>query len=113
MSLIAPIKDHHSEKRLFISRIILAVVVSILLLGIVVARLVQLQVRDYELFMEKSQGNRVRLAALPPTRGLIYDRRGRVLAEEPARLSARTHPGTGTGPAGYAGPPGCNWPDPE
>ncbi len=81
MSLIDPIKDHHSEKRLFISRIILAVVISILLLGIVIARLVQLQVRDYELFAEKSQGNRVRIAALPPTRGLIYDRRGRVLAE--------------------------------
>ncbi len=81
MSLIDPIKDHHSEKRLFISRIILAVVVGLALLGIVVARLVQLQVRDYELFAAKSQGNRIRIAALPPTRGLIYDRRGRILAE--------------------------------
>ncbi len=81
MSLIAPIKDHHSEKRLFVSRIILAVVISVLLLGVVVARLVQLQVRDYELFAEKSQGNRVRIEAIPPTRGLILDRRGRVLAE--------------------------------
>ena len=44
MSLIAPIKDHHSEKRLFASRILLSVVVSILLLGTVVTRLVQLQV---------------------------------------------------------------------
>ena len=81
MSLIAPIKDLHSEKQLFASRIVLAVVISILLLGIVVARLVQLQVRDYELFAEKSQGNRVRIEALPPTRGLILDRRGQVLAE--------------------------------
>ncbi len=81
MSLIEPIKDHHAEKRQFVSRIILAVVISILLLGIVIGRLVQLQVRDYELFAEKSQGNRVRIEALPPTRGLIYDRRGRVLAE--------------------------------
>jgi penicillin-binding protein 2 len=53
----------------------------VLLLGTVVARLVQLQVVDYELFSEKSQGNRVRIEALPPTRGLIYDRRGQVLAE--------------------------------
>ena len=81
MSLIAPIKDHHSEKRLFVSRIILSVVISVLLLGTVVARLVQLQVRDYELFAEKSQGNRVRIEAVPPTRGLIFDRRGKVLAE--------------------------------
>jgi penicillin-binding protein 2 len=81
MSLLDPIKDPYFEKRLFISRIILAVVISFLLLGTVVARLVQLQVRDYELFAEKSQGNRVRMEAIPPTRGLIFDRNGQVLAE--------------------------------
>ena len=41
----------------------------------------QLQVFDHELFAEKSQGNRVRIEAVPPIRGLIFDRRGRVLAE--------------------------------
>lgn len=81
MSLIAPIKDHHSEQRLFISRIILAIVIATILLGSVIVRLVQLQVRDYELFAEKSQGNRVRMEAVPPTRGLIFDRNGRILAE--------------------------------
>jgi penicillin-binding protein 2 len=81
MSLLESIKDPYFEKKLFVSRIILAVVISVLLLGTVVARLVQLQVRDYELFAEKSQGNRVRLEAVPPTRGLILDRKGRVLAE--------------------------------
>jgi penicillin-binding protein 2 len=81
MSLIAPIKDHHSEQRLFVSRVVLSSVIGILLLGTVIGRLVQLQVVDYELFAEKSQGNRVRIEALPPTRGLIFDRRGRVLAE--------------------------------
>jgi len=81
MSLIAPIKDHHSEQRLFVSRVILSSVIGVLLLGTVIARLVQLQVYDYELFAAKSQGNRVRIEALPPTRGLIFDRRGRILAE--------------------------------
>ena len=81
MSLLDPIKDPYFEKRLFVSRIILAVVISVLLLGTVVARLLQLQVRDYELFDEKSQGNRIRMEAVPPTRGLILDRRGQVLAE--------------------------------
>jgi penicillin-binding protein 2 len=81
MSLIAPIKDHHSEKQLFVARVILAAVVSILLLGIVIARLVQLQVVEHEIYAEQSQGNRVRIEAVPPTRGLIFDRRGRVLAE--------------------------------
>jgi len=81
MSLIDPIKDHHSETRMFVGRVILSSVIAIILLGTVIARLVQLQIYDHELFAEKSQGNRVRTEAVPPTRGLIFDRRGRVLAE--------------------------------
>ena len=81
MSLLSPIKDHHSERRLFIARAIVASVISTLLLGLVIARLVQLQVFDHELFAQKSQGNRVRIEAVPPIRGLIFDRKGRVLAE--------------------------------
>ena len=81
MSLLSPIKDHHSERRMFIGRVVLASVVSFVLLGVVIARLVQLQVFDHELFAEKSQGNRVRIQAVPPIRGLIFDRKGRVIAE--------------------------------
>ncbi|MED5421726.1 MAG: penicillin-binding transpeptidase domain-containing protein, partial [Pseudomonadota bacterium] len=81
MSLFAPIKDHHSEKQLFVARIVLTSVVSIILLGIVIARLIQLQLVEHELFAERSQGNRIRIEAIPPTRGLIFDRKGKVLAE--------------------------------
>jgi penicillin-binding protein 2 len=81
VSLLSPIKDHHSERRLFIGRAILAAVISVILLGIVIARLVQLQVFNHELFAEKSQGNRVRIEAVPPIRGLVFDRKGRVIAE--------------------------------
>ncbi len=81
MRLLSPIKDHRSERRLFIGRAILASVVSIALLSIVIGRLIQLQVFDHELFAEKSQGNRVRIEAAPPIRGLIFDRKGRVIAE--------------------------------
>ena len=80
-ALLSPIKDIHSERRMFLSRVVLAAVVSILLLGMVIARLVQLQVVDHELFAEKSQGNRVRIEPVPPIRGLVFDRRDRVLAE--------------------------------
>lgn len=81
MRLLSPIKDHHSERRLFIGRAIIASVVSVMLLGLVVARLVQLQVFNHELFAEKSQGNRVRIEPVPPIRGLVFDRKGRVIAE--------------------------------
>ena len=49
--------------------------------GTVIARLVQLQVFDHEVFAEKSQGNRVRTQAVAPNRGLVLDRNGRVIAE--------------------------------
>jgi penicillin-binding protein 2 len=81
VSLIAPIKDHHSERQTFTARVVVCAVFGILLFGIVVARLVQLQVLQYEQFEEQAQGNRFRIEAVPPNRGLILDRRGRVLAE--------------------------------
>jgi len=81
MDLLSPIKDHHSERRLFIARVVFSSIVAILLLAFVVARLVQLQILDYEYFAEQSQGNRIRIEAVPPIRGLIFDREGRVLAE--------------------------------
>ncbi len=81
MALLSPIKDHHQERRLFIGRVILTSVIALLMLSGVMARLVQLQVFDHELFAEKSQGNRVRIQAAPPNRGLVLDRRGRVIAE--------------------------------
>ena len=80
-ALLSSIKDVHSERRLFLARVILASVVSLLLLGTVMARLIQLQVVNHELFAEKSQGNRVRIEPVPPIRGLVFDRKGRVIAE--------------------------------
>jgi penicillin-binding protein 2 len=55
--------------------------VGILLLGLVIIRLVHLQVVEYEHFAERSLGNRIRIEAVPPIRGLVFDRQGRVLAE--------------------------------
>ena len=81
MDLLSPIKDHHSERRVFLGRVILTSVIGIVLLGLVIARLVQLQVFDYEHFAERSLGNRVRIEAVPPIRGLVFDRQGRILAE--------------------------------
>lgn len=75
------LKDHWQEQRLFLSRVIAASVIVLVLTGLLVARLVQLQVVDYERFSELSQGNRFRIEPLPPNRGLILDRHGRVIAD--------------------------------
>jgi penicillin-binding protein 2 len=75
------LKDHWQEQRLFISRVLWSVAIVLLLTGGLIVRLVQLQVFDYERFSDLSQGNRVRIEPLAPTRGLILDRNGLVLAE--------------------------------
>ena len=75
------LKDPWQEQRLFLSRIIGAAVIVLLLSGVLVTRLVQLQILDHERFTELSQGNRFRIEPLPPTRGIIYDRNGLVIAE--------------------------------
>src|SRR6056297_46768 len=77
----APIKDSGAEHRMFLNRVVLAVAVALGLMGLVVGRLVQLQVIEHEHFADLSQGNRIRIEPVPPTRGLIYDRRGVILAE--------------------------------
>jgi penicillin-binding protein 2 len=74
-------RDHWHEQRLFLTRIIAAAVIIAILSGVLVARLVMLQIVEYERFAALSLGNRFRLEPLPPTRGLIYDRHGLVIAE--------------------------------
>lgn len=75
------IKDHWREQQLFTGRLLVAVAVLLGLTGLVVSRLVQLQVGQYEYYSAQSSGNRIRVQPIPPIRGLILDRHGKVLAE--------------------------------
>jgi penicillin-binding protein 2 len=60
---------------------LIAATAAILLLLGVAARLVYLQVIDHAHFVTLSENNRLRLESVVPTRGLIYDRNGVLLAE--------------------------------
>ena len=75
------IKDHGKEKALFLNRIFISSLVGLFLLFIIVIRLIQLQVFEYDSFSQKAQGNRINLRATLPPRGTIYDRNGNTLAE--------------------------------
>jgi penicillin-binding protein 2 len=75
------IKDHWGEQRIFTLRSIVAGVLVATLLLTVASRLFYLQVLKHEYYAELSQGNRVRTDPIPPSRGLILDRHGVVLAE--------------------------------
>jgi len=74
------LKDHWAEQRLFGRRIIAATIVIVLLVGALGARLLYLQVVKHEYYSDLSQGNRIRIEPLPPSRGLIFDRNGDPLA---------------------------------
>lgn len=76
-----PLKDSWAEQRLFNNRTIWAIAGLLLLTGVLGTRLVKLQVVDFQHYSELSYGNRVRIEALAPIRGIIYDRNGVVLAE--------------------------------
>jgi penicillin-binding protein 2 len=80
MASFVRIKDHNAESRLFEQRAIAAAVIMVLALGAVIARLVWLQVIQYDYFVELSQGNRIKIEPIPPNRGLILDRNGLSLA---------------------------------
>ncbi len=75
------IKDHCAEQRIFTIRGIVAGIVIGVLLLTVAGRLFYLQVIKYDYYAELSQGNRVHTDPIPPSRGLIFDRNGVVLAD--------------------------------
>ena len=74
------IKDHHAESQLFEQRAVVAAVLMVIAMGLVISRLVWLQVVKYDYFADLSQGNRIRIEPIPPNRGLILDRNGLPLA---------------------------------
>ncbi|NVK42706.1 MAG: penicillin-binding protein 2 [Oceanospirillaceae bacterium] len=74
-------KDYSQESRTFRIRAALAFLVVLALIGLLVVRLYYLQVLEYDRFAAMSEDNRVHLQPVAPTRGLIYDRNGILLAE--------------------------------
>jgi penicillin-binding protein 2 len=77
----ARIKNYFAENRLFAIRSIVAGVVAAVLLLAVAGRLFYLQVLRHDYYSTLSQGNRIRTEPIPPSRGLILDRHGVVLAD--------------------------------
>lgn len=75
------LKDHHIEQRLFRNRMLVALAVVIVLTAILVARLYNLQVVHYDSYRTQSDENRIQVRPVAPTRGLIYDRDGILLAD--------------------------------
>ena len=75
------LKDHEAERALFSRRLAVAGVFVLLLFAALIIKLINLQVSQYEYFSARSDGNRLHSQYVPPARGLIFDNRGQLLAD--------------------------------
>lgn len=81
MSEAQHFKDYHRETRIFWARLAVMSVLMLALMGVLVYRYHHLQVVQYQDYATQSDRNRIHVQPIPPTRGLIYDRNGLLLAE--------------------------------
>ncbi|HEY1313169.1 MAG TPA: penicillin-binding transpeptidase domain-containing protein, partial [Steroidobacteraceae bacterium] len=77
----ARIKNFFAENRLFAVRSVVAGIIAATLLLTVAGRLFYLQVLMHDYYASQSLGNSIRTEPIPPSRGLILDRNGVVLAD--------------------------------
>ena len=86
------IKDHIRESRTFNERAAIALAIVIIMIFVILARLVYLQIISHEHFTTLAEDNRVSIVPIPPTRGLIYDRNGAILAQNVPAFSLEIVP---------------------
>ncbi|MDN5923995.1 MAG: penicillin-binding protein 2 [Xanthomonadales bacterium] len=75
------IKDNHREAVMFRRRVLVGFGFILIGLVIVLSRFFWLQVVEHNEFATRARQNRVHLRHVAPARGLIYDRHGRLLAD--------------------------------
>ncbi|OGT91744.1 MAG: penicillin-binding protein 2 [Gammaproteobacteria bacterium RIFOXYA12_FULL_61_12] len=92
MSQPTTFKDYQRETRLFSSRVVASAVIVTLLIFANIGHMFRLQVLEHEKYRTDSRENRVKLRPLPPTRGLIYDRNGVLLADNRLTFSLEITP---------------------
>ena len=81
MRIRRSIKDTRGESALFRRRALAGFVLILMGLCLLLSRFVFLQVMHHDEFVTRSTNNRVKPRAIPPARGLIYDRNGVLLAD--------------------------------
>jgi len=75
------LKDHFQETQIFNQRILVAGIIMFFLLILLLSRMVYLQISNQQYYSTLSENNRVNILPIPPSRGLIFDRNGVLLAQ--------------------------------
>jgi penicillin-binding protein 2 len=86
------LQDNSVENRVFFNRIVAAFFIVLLLTAGLVVRLVYLQIVGHDHYATLAKENSVKIQPLVPARGLIYDRNGKVLAENTQSFSLELIP---------------------
>lgn len=81
MAASSHIKDPTREQRDFTGRVVTLFLFALLAIFVLLARMIHLQVADYEKYRTKSDQNRIQVQPIGPPRGLIFDRNGVLLAD--------------------------------
>ena len=92
MAPLSTIKDASRESRVLSVRAVSAAIIVAVLTVLLLGRLVHLQVFKHEHFTTLSENNRVKIVPIAPTRGLIFDRRGEILAQNLPAFSLEVVP---------------------
>ena len=87
MSVELSIKDLGREQKLFVGRAITLFALVVILFAILVARMLTLQIVEHETYQLRADNNRTQIQTLAPSRGMIYDRNGRLLADNQTSFS--------------------------
>jgi penicillin-binding protein 2 len=77
-------KDHQREAKIFRNRVLVMAAFMLTLVCTLLYRYYDLQIVNYEEYATQSDRNRVHVQPVPPTRGLIFDRNGELLADNKA-----------------------------
>ncbi|WP_068830362.1 penicillin-binding protein 2 [Pseudomonas sp. BMS12] len=75
------LKDHERDARQVRRRVFVGGGIVLLLTLVLVARMYYLQVIQYEHHSTLAENNRIHVQPIPPTRGLIFDRNGVIIAD--------------------------------
>ncbi|TAN04459.1 MAG: penicillin-binding protein 2 [Rhodanobacteraceae bacterium] len=81
MNTRGELPDERAKRARFGRRALAGFAIMLALVMVVAGRFVYLQVYEHAEYSTRAKANRVRLRHLPPPRGLIYDREGKLLAD--------------------------------
>ncbi len=77
-------KDHQNEIRIFRRRIAFCGLMVLILLSVIIARFYDLQVKNFQSYSTQSDRNRIQVRPVAPNRGLFFDARGKIIADNRA-----------------------------